>query len=157
MESADKKFKIYNKFTKFNNYNKSAKFSSNNKRVNSNNFKNKENNKQNIKCFFCNQLGHKKKDCKIKKQLSLEVNNQASYVIKNQDNDCINDNSLEIDYSDLFNVDYNNNFEEEPTYSSNQQCNNVSREPIEYSWWTLDSGASNHLTQNKNLLNVTER
>jgi len=70
-------------------------------------------------------------------------------TITETDNDKLNLN-------DLFVLDYNTSFEN-PCSGNTKQCNNVfnnnvTKNHVECSWWTLDSDASNHMTQNKNIL-----
>ena len=60
----------------------------------------------------------------------------------------------------MFVLNYNTSFEN-PCSGNTKQCNNVfnnnlAKNHVECSWWTLDSCASNHMTQNKSILTNEE-
>jgi len=122
-----------------------------------------KNNNPNIKCFFCHKKGHIERYCELKKEISrnlLKKGENRSNKKKTNEGNAVNEANLAVshikkcegnlDYSDLFTVDYNATFEK---FSNTQQCGNVTLNGSDtYSMWTLDSGATSHMTCNKSIL-----
>jgi len=112
-----------------------------------------------LKCFFCHKKGHIERFCQTKKRLSRQLQTTNTNNSRNRKNKQVNlalnssNNEYDdINYSDLFNIDYNTSFD---TYDNAKQCNFIYSEPINYSIWTLDSGATSHMSSDNLLLSNT--
>ena len=157
-----------NSNNKTNNYNNNYNKHKNNYKNHQYSPKKQEDKEKKLKCFFCNQYGHKEKDCKLKKEVQNKLlkmlnnknerkkGNQVYYASTGNNigidmNEANESNNIELDYSDLFNIDYYSNFEENNTPNISE-CSCVTVENSKRQIWTLDSGSSNHLTNNEYIL-----